>query len=154
MLEMLAIMEALKVFRCYVHGRFVRIFTDHHSLRFFETQPKLNQRQVRWMEILQDYNYKIEYKSGAKNHVADALSRHADYIPESGCMVNAVTTAAVEPDFLQGVIKAYSQRNVVLHVRACACLCLHVCMYMCIRARDERTNASKQSVIRIACMRR
>ncbi len=38
--EMLAIMEALKVFRCYMHGRFVRIFTDHHSLRFFETQAQ------------------------------------------------------------------------------------------------------------------
>ena len=33
----------------------------------------------------------------------------------------------------------------MLHARACACLCLHVSMYMCIRARDERTNASKQS---------
>ena len=51
--EMLAIMETLKVFRCYVHGRLVRIFTNHHSLRFFETQPQLNQRQVKWVEILQ-----------------------------------------------------------------------------------------------------
>ena len=107
--EMLAIMEALKVFRCYVHGRFARIFTDHHSLRFFETQPKLNQHQVRWMEILQDYNYKIEYESGAKNHVADALSRRAEYASESDCVVNAVTTAAVETEFLQGVIEAYSR---------------------------------------------
>ena len=79
--DMLAIMEALKVSRCYVHGRFVRIFTDHHSLRFFETQPKLNHRQVRWMEILQDYREKIEYKSGVNNHVADALSRRADNMP-------------------------------------------------------------------------
>ena len=106
--EMLAIMEALKVFRCYVHGRFVRIFTDHHSLRFFATEPKLNQRQVRWMVNTTHYNYKIEYKSGAKNHVADALSRRADYIPESECVVNAVTTAAIESDFLPGVIEAYS----------------------------------------------
>ena len=46
--EMVAIMQALTVFRCYVPGRFVRIFTDHHSLRFFETQSKLNQRHVRF----------------------------------------------------------------------------------------------------------
>ena len=88
---------------------FVRIFTDHHGLRFFGTQPKLNQRQVRWMEILQDYNHKIGYKSGAKNHVADALSGRVDYIPESECVVNAVTTAAVETDSLQGVIEAHQQ---------------------------------------------
>ena len=118
--EMLAIMEAIKVFRCYVHGRFVRIFTDHHTLRFFETQPKLNQRQVRWMELLQDYDYKIEYKSGAKNHVADALSRRADYIPEpdsaqSGCVVNAITTAAVESTFLQDVVEAYSHDPLYSH---------------------------------------
>ena len=53
-------------------------------------------------------NYKIEYKSGAKNHLADALSRRADHIPESECVVIAVTTAAVESDFLQGVIEAFS----------------------------------------------
>ena len=111
--EMLAIMEALKVFRCYVHGRFVGIFTDHHSLRFFETQLKLNQRQVRWMELLQDYDYSIENKSGAKNNVADALSRREDYIPEpesvqSECVVNAITTAAIESTFLQDVVEAYS----------------------------------------------
>ena len=39
--------------------------------------------------------------------MADALSCRADYIPESECVVNAATTAAVEPDVLQGVVEAY-----------------------------------------------
>ncbi len=50
--EMLAIMEALKVFRCYVHGRFVRTFTDHHSLRFFGTQPKLRSGGWRYCKTI------------------------------------------------------------------------------------------------------
>lgn len=41
--------------------------------------------------------------------MAGALPRGADYIFESECVVNAaVTTAAVEPEFLRDVVEAYS----------------------------------------------
>ena len=45
--------------------------------------------------------------------MADALSRRADDIPEpdsvqSECVVNAITTVAVQSTFLQDVIKSYS----------------------------------------------
>ena len=40
----------------------VSIFKDH--LRFSETQTKLDQRQDRWMGILQDSDQEKEYNSG------------------------------------------------------------------------------------------
>ena len=40
----------------------VSIVKDH--LRFSETQTKLDQRQNRWMGILQDYDQEKEYNSG------------------------------------------------------------------------------------------
>jgi len=76
--ETLAIIYALTKFRHYLLGTFVKIITDHASLKFLSTQPNLSQRQARWMEILQEYNYEIQYKPGNTNVVADSLSRRPD----------------------------------------------------------------------------
>ena len=39
----------------------------------------MNGRQVRWAEMLVDYNFRIHYKKGSENIRADALSRRFDY---------------------------------------------------------------------------
>jgi hypothetical protein len=49
-LELTAIVHALKIWRHYLLGNKVHIFTDHKSLRYIFTQPELNLRQRRWLE--------------------------------------------------------------------------------------------------------
>jgi hypothetical protein len=39
------------------------------------TQKELNLRQMRWLELIKDYDYVINYHPGKANMVADALSR-------------------------------------------------------------------------------
>lgn len=73
--ELAAIKFALEKFRPYLFGRPFTIRTDYNSLKYITTQPKLNQRQLRALELLQDYDFKIKYLPGAQNLVADALSR-------------------------------------------------------------------------------
>lgn len=74
--EALAIIYALKQFRCYVHGSLnTVVLTDHHSLRFLQTSNNLAGRLARWATQLQEYDLKIEYKPGSMNGDADALSR-------------------------------------------------------------------------------
>jgi hypothetical protein len=51
--------------------------TDHHPLRYLQTQPHLSKRQVRWLDALAEYDYTIKYLAGKWNVVADALSRRA-----------------------------------------------------------------------------
>jgi hypothetical protein len=79
--ELLAVVEALRAWRCYLYGSSVPIdiFTDHHSLTYLSTQPNLSPRQSRWVEQLQDYSFKVHHLAGDKNVVADALSRRSDY---------------------------------------------------------------------------
>jgi hypothetical protein len=48
---------------------------DHKSLRYIFTQPKLNMRQRRCLELIKDYNLEVHYHPGKANVVADALSR-------------------------------------------------------------------------------
>ena len=74
-LELAAIVHALMTWRHLLLERKVEVFTDHKSLKYIFTQPNLNLRQTRWVEMLQDFNSSVEYTPGKANVVADALSR-------------------------------------------------------------------------------
>ncbi|KAL0416450.1 UNVERIFIED_CONTAM: Retrovirus-related Pol polyprotein from transposon.6 [Sesamum latifolium] len=72
-LELAVIVHALKIWRHYLYGEKFQIFTDHKSLKYILTQKELNLRQSKWIELLKDYDYTIDYL-GKANVVADALS--------------------------------------------------------------------------------
>ncbi|KAI3792250.1 hypothetical protein L2E82_06124 [Cichorium intybus] len=74
-LELAAIIFALKMWRHYLYGVRFQIYTDHKSLKYLFDQKELNMRQVRWMDLLKDYDCEILYHPGKANIVADALSR-------------------------------------------------------------------------------
>ena len=67
--------HSLKVWRHYLLGVKFKIETDHQSLKYLSTQPNLSRRQCRWMELLQEFDFDIEYVKGKENVVADDLSR-------------------------------------------------------------------------------
>src|SRR5688572_1241028 len=74
-LELAAVVFALKLWRHYLYGVHVDVFTDHKSLQYVFTQKELNLRQRRWLELLKDYDMSILYHPGKANVVVDALSR-------------------------------------------------------------------------------
>ncbi|KAL0545979.1 hypothetical protein IC582_015883 [Cucumis melo] len=82
-LELAAVVFALKIWRHYLYGEKIQIFTDHKSLKYFFTQKELNMRQRRWLELVKDYDCEILYHPGKANVVADALSRKRD-LAEAG----------------------------------------------------------------------
>nr|CAE02128.2 OSJNBa0035M09.12 [Oryza sativa Japonica Group] len=74
-LELAAVVHALKIWRHYLVGNRCEVYTDHKSLKYIFTQPDLNLRQRRWLELIKDYDMSIHYHPGKANVVADALSR-------------------------------------------------------------------------------
>ncbi|TYK28801.1 ty3-gypsy retrotransposon protein [Cucumis melo var. makuwa] len=78
-LELAAVVFALKIWRHYLYGEKIQIFTDHKSLKYFFTQKELNMRQQRWLELVKDYDCEILYHPGKANVVADALSRKVSH---------------------------------------------------------------------------
>jgi len=89
-LEMAAVVFALKIWRSYLYGAKVQIYTDHKSLKYIFTQPELNLRQRRWMELVADYDLDIAYHPGKANQVADALSRRRSEVEAERSQVDLV----------------------------------------------------------------
>jgi len=68
-------MEAMEGFAPHLLHRQFTVVTDHESLTKLMTQKNLNGRQQRWLTHINHFDFKIEYQPGAKNFLADYLSR-------------------------------------------------------------------------------
>ena len=82
--ELLAIVYALsEEWHHYCEGaqQPITVFTDHSNLRDFCSTKKLNRREARWSQTLQNYNFNIIYRPGHKNEKADALTRRSGDLP-------------------------------------------------------------------------
>ena len=96
-LELAAVVHALITWRHLLLGRQVEVYTDHKSLKYIFTQPNLNLRQTRWVEMIQEYNPSIDYTPGKANVIADALSRKA--------YCNSLILKPVQPDLCEAFRK-------------------------------------------------
>ncbi|WMV24056.1 hypothetical protein MTR67_017441 [Solanum verrucosum] len=74
-LELASMVFALKIWRHYLYGVHIHMFTDHKSLQYVFTQKELNLRHRRCLEFLKDYDMSVHYHPGKANVVVDALSR-------------------------------------------------------------------------------
>ncbi|KAL0551642.1 hypothetical protein IC582_010731 [Cucumis melo] len=139
-LELAAVVFALKIWRHYLYGEKIQIFTDHKSLKYFFTQKELNMRQRRWLELVKDYDCEILYHPGKANVVADALSRKVSHSAalitrqaplhrdleraEIAVLVGAVTMQlaqlTVQPTLRQRIIDAQSNDPYLVEKRGLA----------------------------------
>ncbi|KAJ0454905.1 putative nucleotidyltransferase, Ribonuclease H [Helianthus annuus] len=76
--ELLAVVYALDKFRSYIWGSKVIIFSDHSVVRYLMEKKDAKPRLIRWVLLLQEFDFEIKDKKGCDNVVADHLSR----IPE------------------------------------------------------------------------
>lgn len=73
--ELLSIVEVTKHFRPFIYGKPFIIETDHKPLVWLFSLKDANSRLMKWRLRLEEFDYKILYKKGKENLVADALSR-------------------------------------------------------------------------------
>jgi hypothetical protein len=73
--ELIGLVHAIRHWRPYLWGRRFTVRTDHYSLKFLLDQRLATIPQHHWVGKLLGFNFAVEYKPGALNTVADALSR-------------------------------------------------------------------------------
>ena len=73
--ELFVVVYALDKFRAYLVGADIVIFTDHSTLKYLLTKQNAKARLIRWVLLLQEFNFQIKDKKGVENVVADHLSR-------------------------------------------------------------------------------
>ncbi len=58
----------------------IKMFIDHQALISLMKDKKLSQWQMRWVQKLADFNFKIMYQSDKQNIKIDALTCQADFV--------------------------------------------------------------------------
>ncbi|GAA6072835.1 integrin alpha-M-like [Tachysurus ichikawai] len=84
---------ALEHFRPYVKSLNVTVYADHNSLRWLMNHPNPSGRLARWSLRLQDFDFSIVHKPGARNTVPDTLSR--SLLPHSTDPIDILPAHAV-----------------------------------------------------------
>ena len=65
--ELLAVVQSLKIWRCYLKGEEeFTMFTVHRANTFLDVQPTLSGRRTRWGEFLSRFHMKWTFKKGPR----------------------------------------------------------------------------------------
>ncbi|GKB36048.1 reverse transcriptase domain-containing protein [Tanacetum coccineum] len=72
---MLAVVYAFEKFwSCLIMNKSI-VYTDHSALKYLFNKKDVKTRLLRWVFLLQEFDFKVIDTKGAKNYAADHLSR-------------------------------------------------------------------------------
>jgi hypothetical protein len=91
--ELLTLVTAIQRWRPYLLGQTFVIKTDQQSLKYLLEQKVGTPFQQKWITKLLGYSFKVEYKKGVDNKVADALSRREGWDDEVSISVLSMPVA-------------------------------------------------------------
>ncbi|GJR95145.1 reverse transcriptase domain-containing protein, partial [Tanacetum coccineum] len=73
--EMLAVVYAFEKFRSYLIMNKSVVYTDHSALKYLFNKKDAKARLLRWVLLLQEFDFSVIDTKGAENYAADHLSR-------------------------------------------------------------------------------
>ncbi len=74
--ECYALIWGIMHFRQYLHKNHFILHTDHKPLEWLAIVSDAHGRRGRWVDMLQDFNFKIIHRPGLRHTNIDALSRN------------------------------------------------------------------------------
>ncbi|KAJ4952425.1 hypothetical protein NE237_029257 [Protea cynaroides] len=101
--EILALVLAVQKWHSYLVGQKFVVRTDHKSLQYLWSQKISTLAHQRWLYKLMMYDFKVEYKKGHENIVADALSHQGDTEGKEGSSSTIVAISSPLADWLTAI---------------------------------------------------
>ena len=74
--QLLAVVRALKHFKCYLYGQKITVRTDNSAVSWLHSSKDPVGQPVRWIEVIDTYDITFQHRPGRKHGNADALSRY------------------------------------------------------------------------------
>ena len=74
--ELLAVVRALKHFKCYLYGQKITVRTDNSAVSWLHRSKDPVGQPARWIEVIDTYDITFQHRPGRKHGKADALSRY------------------------------------------------------------------------------
>ncbi|GJX42488.1 reverse transcriptase domain-containing protein [Tanacetum coccineum] len=72
--EILAMVYAFEKFQAYLIMNKSIVYTDHSALKYLFAKKDANARLLRWVLLLQEFDFKVIDTKGVENYAADHLS--------------------------------------------------------------------------------
>jgi transposase InsO family protein/predicted aspartyl protease len=82
--ELLAVVHFLKYFKQYLLGRHFTVRTDHAALTWLRRTPDPIGQQARWLEQMEEFDFVVLHRAGARHGNADGMSRRP--CPKNNCV--------------------------------------------------------------------
>ncbi|NHN19974.1 hypothetical protein G6046_03300, partial [Bacillus amyloliquefaciens] len=73
--ELLAIVFAFDKFRSYLIGTKCIVHTDHSAIKYLMQKKDTKPRLIRWILLMQEFDFVVFDRKGTDNQIADHLSR-------------------------------------------------------------------------------
>ena len=74
--ELLAVVQALKHFKCYIYGQKITVRTDNSAVSPLHRSKDPVGQPARWIEVIDTYDITFQHRPGQKHGNANALSRY------------------------------------------------------------------------------
>ena len=97
--ELLGIIYGLQTFRHYLLGSQFLLRTDHSALTSLLKSPEPVGQQARWLDVLAEYDFRIEHRAGSQHNNSDSLSRRpcgSRKCTRSDCLITDCSKSANE----------------------------------------------------------
>lgn len=76
--ELFALVFTFEEFCSYLLGANVVVHTDHSTIKYLMAKKDVKPRLIRWVLLLQEFNFDVINRKGSENQVSDHLSRLED----------------------------------------------------------------------------